>query len=749
MNLPKTKKLGQSRPNIEQIKTYINSTSKPVTRRDVARAFKIKGSDRIWLKKTLRELTGSGEVTLSQRRGFSVSSKTVPSVSIIEIIKVLEDGDLLGKLKKTNNETARIKILISYKSGTTALQVGDHVLAKIQKSGSDVYNATVMRRIERKSSTAIGIITKTSKGMKFLPIDGRRSQEAFIQPHSSISFLDGDIVKVEFNDIGRSIGRKASVLEKFGNQNNSQSVSLISIHEHEIPTEFSAAAIDLATNAKPAMLDDNRKDIRNIDLITIDGSDARDFDDAVWAEKDQTKNNKDGWRIIVAIADVAHYVKPDDALDVEARKRGNSVYFPDRVVPMLPEALSNGMCSLRPNEDRACLAVQITIDNQGKKLSHKFFRALMRSKARVTYEDLQSTFDSKEKIQSSGDFIGKLAIPLYGAFNALHTARLIRGALDIEVPEMQVQLGTNGDVENIKERERLDSHRLIEEFMVLANVCAAETLEEKKYACVYRVHDVPSSDKINGLRVNLEAFGIKLNKGQVVTSKLFNEVLKKAANHDAKETINQLVLRSQSQAIYSSNNLGHFGLGLRRYAHFTSPIRRYSDLLVHRALILAHNYGKDGGKKATMEELEPICEAISLTERRAAVAERSANDRYSAGFMAQKLGESFDAIITSVMGFGVFVRLDNCHADALLPVRSLPYDYYEHDDKRHTLTGRNNGMVFSLGEKIPVTLKTADPITGRLAVDYAGGLPENANVIYKKTSKTKNRRQKFKKLPKH
>jgi ribonuclease R len=372
----------------------------------------------------------------------------------------------------------------------------------------------------------------------------------------------------------------------------------------------------------------------------------------------------------------------------------------------------------------------------------------MRSKARVTYEDLQSTFDSNEKTQSSGDFIGKLAIPLYGAFNALHTARLIRGALDIEVPEMQVQLGTNGDVENIKDRERLDSHRLIEEFMVLANVCAAETLEEKKYACVYRVHDVPSSDKINGLRVNLEAFGIKLNKGQVVTSKLFNEVLKKAANHDAKETINQLVLRSQSQAIYSSNNLGHFGLGLRRYAHFTSPIRRYSDLLVHRALILAHNYGKDGGIKATMEELEPICEAISLTERRAAVAERSANDRYSARFMAQKLGESFDAIITSVMGFGVFVRLDNCYADALLPVRSLPYDYYEHDDKRQTLTGRNNGIAFSLGEKIPVTLKTADPITGRLAVDYAGGLPENANGICKKTSKIKNRRQKFKKISK-
>ena len=748
MNLPKTKKLGQSRPNIEQIKTYINSTSKPVTRRDVARAFKIKGSDRIWFKKALRELTDSGEVTLSHRRGFSASSKTVPPVSIIEIIEVLDDGDLVGKLKKTTDETARIKILISYKSGTPTLQVGDHVLAKIQKSESNTYNATVMRRIEHHRNTAIGIISKNSKGTKFLPIDGRRSQEAFIQPHPIISFLDGDIVKVEFNDIGRSIRRKASVLEKLGNQNNSQSVSLISIHEHQIPTEFSADAIDLATNTKPAMLDGNRRDLRNVDLITIDGSDARDFDDAVWAEKDQTKNNKDGWRIIVAIADVAHYVKPDDALDIEAKKRGNSVYFPDRVVPMLPEALSNGMCSLRPNEDRACLAVQITIDKQGKKLSHKFFRALMRSKARITYEELQSTFDSKEKEQGSEDFITKLAIPLYGAFKALHTARLTRGALDIEVPEMQVQLDKTGEVENIQDRERLDSHRLIEEFMVLANVCAAETLEEKKYPCVYRVHDVPSKDKIDGLRINLEAFGIKLNKGQVITSKLFNEVLKKAAKHDAKETINQLVLRSQSQAIYSSNNLGHFGLGLRRYAHFTSPIRRYADLLVHRALILAHNFGKDGGIKATAEELEPICEAISLTERRAAVAERSANDRYSARFMSQKLGESFDAVITSVMGFGVFVRLDNCYADALLPIRSLPYDYYEHDDKRHTLTGRNNGITLSLGEKIPVNLKTADPITGRLSVDYAGGLSENPNVINKKTNKTKNSRRKFKKLSK-
>ena len=746
--MPKTKKLEQHRPNIEQIKTYINNSSKPITRRDVVRAFKIKGSDKLWLKKTMRELTERGEVTVSHRRSFFGSSEAVPAVSVIEIIEILDDGDILGKLKRTNKETEKIKIWVSNKSETPLPQIGDQVLAKITKSGNNSYSATVMRRIERHQNKAIGIIIKNTKGMQFLPIDGRRSHEAFIEPHPSIVFHDGDIVKVEFKDVRRSVRKRAIVLEKLGNQKNTQSVSLISIHEHEIPIEFSTDAIDLAAAAKPALLNGDRRDLRDINLITIDGSDARDFDDAVWAEKDQAKNNEDGWRIIVAIADVAHYVKPNDALDIDARKRGNSVYFPDRVVPMLPEALSNGMCSLRPDEDRACLAVQIIIDNKGKKLSHKFFRGLMRSKARVTYEDLQSIFESKEKVRDSESFIARLAVPLYGAFNALHTARINRGALDIEVPEKQVQLDTKGNVESIKDRDRLDSHRLIEEFMVLANVCAAETLEEKKYPCVYRVHDIPNKDKVDGLRLNLEAFGIKLIKGQVITSKLFNEILKQAAKHDAKETINQLVLRSQSQAIYSSNNLGHFGLGLRRYAHFTSPIRRYSDLLVHRALILAHNYGTDGGMKTTAEELEPICEAISITERRAAVAERSANDRYSASFMAQKVGESFDAVITSVMGFGVFVRLDNSYADALLPVRSLPYDYYQHDDKRHTLTGKNNGITFSLGERIPVSLRTADPITGRLSVDYAGGLPEKTSVVNKKTRKTRDNRRKLKQLSK-
>ncbi|MDG1888293.1 MAG: ribonuclease R [Alphaproteobacteria bacterium] len=741
--MPKKKNMRDSLPNVEQLKNYINNASREITRRDIARAFNIRGNDKVWLKKTLRELIDSGDITLNHRRKFN-ETNNVPSVSVVEITKIFDDGGATAQLVRPNNETTKNKIVISYTNKSPSYRLGDHVLVKLRKTHEGYYKATVMRRLEKQQSKVIGIVKEIKGSYRLIPIDGKKTHEASIETNPNMPVKDGDIIQAEFIAKRNFSSRKVKTLEIIGNQNDSHSISLISIHEYEIPTEFSVNALTQASAAQPVFFDKNRKDMRDINLITIDGADARDFDDAVWAEVNNTTSNPNGWRLIVAIADVANYVRPDDALDIEAKMRGNSVYFPDRVVPMLPEALSNGLCSLRPNEDRACLAVEIIIDSEGRKQSHKFIRGLMQSKARVTYEELQSEFDMKDQKKNQESLIAKLATPLYGAFFALLKARTNRGALDIEVPEMKVQISVSGQIEAITNRERLDSHRLIEEFMVLANVCAAETLENKKYTCVYRIHDVPSSEKVDGLRLNLNGFGIKLSKGQVITAKLFNEVLKNAEGHDAKEAINQLVLRSQSQAVYSPNNLGHFGLGLRRYAHFTSPIRRYSDLLVHRALISSHNFGTDGDLRPTPEELEPICEEISKTERRAALAERSANDRYSAVFMTKRIGENFDALITGVNNFGVFVRLDGSYVDALLPISSLPYDYYDYDEKRHLLTGRKNQMKIGLGDRIPVTLRTADPITGRLAVAYAVGLSDAFSTKSKKTLIRKNKRRKLK-----
>jgi ribonuclease R len=383
-----------------------------------------------------------------------------------------------------------------------------------------------------------------------------------------------------------------------------------------------------ANAAKPVTLG-KRTDLRDLPLVTIDGSDARDFDDAVFAEADGDAKNPGGYRILVAIADVAHYVRPGDALDTEARKRGNSVYFPDRVVPMLPEALSNGLCSLRPDEDRACLAVEMVIDARGQKVKHRFMRGLMRSSARLTYEQVQAAADGGE----AGIVPEGIIEPLYGAYRLLLAARNERGALDLDLPERKVVLGDDGKVASIEPRERLDSHRLIEEFMVLANVAAAETLEAKRRPCMYRIHESPDPEKVEALKEYLQGLDLPFGTSGVIRPKTFNELLAKVRGGIHETIVNELVLRSQSQAVYSPDNIGHFGLGLRRYAHFTSPIRRYSDLLVHRALIDAHGFGKDGLGEIEMESFNETAEHISMTERRAAAAERSAISRYVAAYL--------------------------------------------------------------------------------------------------------------------
>jgi ribonuclease R len=528
----------------------------------------------------------------------------------------------------------------------------------------------------------------------------RRERRDFAVSATEAEGLDEGELVVAGEIAARRFGPpQARILERLGSAEAPGAFSLLAIAQFEIPNEFPPAALAEAAAAPPPVLGD-RVDLRGLGLVTIDGPDARDFDDAVWAEPDPDPANPGGWHIVVAIADVAGYVRPGSALDREATRRGNSVYFPDRVVPMLPEALSNGLCSLVPGEDRACMAAHLWIDADGRKLRHRFERALMRSTARLTYEAVQ---------EGTATLPPERRAALYGAFAVLDAARVKRGALALDLPEHKVVLDAVRRPVAIVIQPRLDSHRLIEEFMILANVAAAEELEGRRRSCIYRVHDLPAPEKVDALRDFLAEMGkpgLTLAKGERMRPELFNRVLTRAVGTDEALLINDLILRAQAQAAYSPRNIGHFGLALSRYAHFTSPIRRYADLLVHRALL--------GELPQVPAELEPIADQISATERRAVAAERAALDRYRTALLGGAVGSVFTGRVTGVARFGLFVTAGDTGADGLVPMSSLPGDYYRHDTRRHRLVGQRSRRVFALGDAVTVRLDEADRMTGRL-----------------------------------
>jgi ribonuclease R len=569
------------------------------------------------------------------------------------------------------------------------------------------------RLVAEPPSRILGVYRTHPGGGRIVPTDKRAKAEWSVPAGADAGAKPGEIVlAVPLPHTGYGLQR-ARVIERLGTLGDARSVSLVVIHTHDIPTEFSEPALAEATNAGGVGAS-GRTDLRGVPLVTIDGEDARDFDDAVFAEADGA-----GFRLVVAIADVAHYVHPASALDRAAQERGNSCYFPDRVVPMLPEALSNGWCSLRPGEDRGCLFVEISIDANGRKRAHKFGRGVMNSAARLTYEQVQAA-------QDASDDLGQTLPALYAAFNALLAARIARGTLDLDLPERKVVLDANGKVAAVAPRPRLDSHRLIEEFMVLANVCAAEELERLHAPCVYRVHAPPSVEKLENLRQFLHGFGISLPPGNQLHPRDLDGVLRKVKETDAALLVNEVMLRSQSQAAYSIDNIGHFGLGLARYAHFTSPIRRYADLLVHRALIGGLRLGAGALATDEIPRLADTCERITATERRAALAERDAIDRYLAAYMADKVGTVFDARISGVTRFGLFVTVTASGANGLVPVSSLIDDYWMHDEAAQTLTGRRTRLTYRLAQEVEVRLAEASPVTGGLVFHILEGAPSRS-----------------------
>ncbi|MEM8870961.1 MAG: ribonuclease R [Pseudomonadota bacterium] len=715
-------------PTKEQILAWMRDHPGETSKRDVARAFGIKGADRIPLKALLRELQASGEIT--KERKYIREAGTLPPVSVLRVTGADDSGDLWAAPVQWEEDGPEPKILLRLRTHEPALGEGDRILARLTHAEEDgaAYTGRLIRRIGHGPRKLVGIYRSTDGGGRILSIDRKSGHEWTVLPGDRHGTGDGELVEAEQSGPRSRMGvPRARVVTRLGDPSAPKAVSLIAIHNHGIPDAFSDEALDAANAAKPVALS-SREDLRHLPLITIDPADARDHDDALCAMPDPDR--ADGYVVWVAIADVAHYVRPGSALDKAARERGNSTYFPDRVVPMLPEGLSADLCSLHEGVDRPCLAVEIKLDQDGRKTGHRFTRGLMRSPASLTYAQAQAAIDGQSSAQTD-ELLEPVLKPLWRAFHAAEQARKQRQPLNLDLPERRIVLDDDGTVRSVAFRERLEAHRLIEEFMVMANVCAAETLEAKRQPLIYRVHEEPSPEKLDALRETARSAGLILAKGQVMSPKLLNRLLDQAAGRDEAELINMQVLRSMQQAYYFPQNFGHFGLSLRAYAHFTSPIRRYADLVVHRALIAAHKWGKDGLTVEEADALEPTSAWISQTERRSMLAERETTDRYLAAYLAGRIGADFTGRVSGIARFGVFVKLDDTGADGLIPIRSMGDEFFHYDRESQTLMGDRSGLVVSLGQRATVRLTEAEAITGGLMLELleleGKSLPKSAH----------------------
>jgi ribonuclease R len=703
-------------PTKDALLAWIADNPGAQSKRDIAKAFGIKGAARIDLKRLLKELEAEGH--LEKRRKTYRDPDKLPPVSVLKVLPPDALGDLFARPLEWAGEGPEPRILYSGRATDPAVGEGDRILARLQEvQGEDhQYVARLIRKIGSNPRKVLGIFRKGAEGGRIVPIAKGSDKEWIVGPKDSHGAKDGELVEAEqAGPKGRMGLPRARITDRLGDPAAPKAVSLIAIAEHGIPDAFPDAAIAEADSAKPAGLS-GREDLREMPLITIDPADARDHDDACYAHADDDPKNPGGHVIWVAIADVAHYVTPGSALDREARKRGNSTYFPDRVVPMLPDRLSGDLCSLHEGVPRACLAVRMVIDAEGNKRDHRFVRGLMRSAASLNYEEVQAAQDGTPNAKTAA-FVEPVIKPLFAAYTALRAAREKRQPLDLDLPERRIELSPEGEVTSVAFKDRLDAHKLIEEFMVLANVAAAETLAAKRQPLLYRVHEEPSPEKLNALRETAASAGFTLAKGQVLQTRHLNHLLAAAEGTDHDELINISTLRSMQQAYYFPQNFGHFGLALKAYAHFTSPIRRYADLIVHRALISAHDWGRDGLSPEEIERLDDTAKHISDTERRSMVAERDTNDRYLAAFLSDRVGATLSGRISGIARFGAFVKLDETGADGLLPMRAIGHEYFHYDAESQTLMGSDSGLTIGIGDRVTVKLAEAEPVTGGLILD--------------------------------
>ncbi|MCH8685629.1 ribonuclease R [Sphingosinicellaceae bacterium A1X5R2] len=699
-------------PTREEIVAFIKDSPVAVGKREIARAFGLSGAEKIGLKAILKDLEVEGEIERAAGRTFHVGGQ-LPKVAAIKITKVTADGDIFGEPEVWEHPGRPPTVKIMERGRRANLGVGDRCVARIETRGDGRFRGHMLKRLERKVENVLGVVRKAGREWRLEVADKRLRAEFIIPPDMLNEAENGELVLAEPMGRGRPLGlQPVKVIERLGDPFAPKSFSLIAIHQKGIPTEFSDAALAQAEASSRQPLG-AREDLRHIPFLVIDPVDARDHDDAIWAEPDDDPKNKDGWQLGVAIADVSYFVQPGSALDHDARERGNSVYFPDRVVPMLPHSLSSDACSLTSDADKAALVCLMTVSATGQIKSWRFTRALIRCAANLAYEQAQAAIDGHADEHTAPHTKGLWN--LWGGWGALKAARDIREPLDLDLPEKRVILDERGRIVEIRVRERFDAHRVIEDYMIAANVAAAKELEghhASGVTGVYRIHEPPTQEKLVSLKDYLETLEVNLALGQVVRPAVFNRILEVTKEEPFAEQIAEQVLRTQTQAYYGTESVGHFGLSLQSYAHFTSPIRRYADLMVHRGLVRALGLGEGGLTDEQVKHLASTAEHISMTERRAMEAERDTVDRYIAAYLSERIGEVFPGRVTGVAKFGLFVTIEGLGGDGLIPISTLGDERFHFDEASRRLEGGWSGASFFLGQKMPIRLVEANPVTG-------------------------------------
>jgi ribonuclease R len=729
---PRNRSIDQSAglPSRKQVLDFIASSDQPAGKREIARAFGLHGNDKIALKTLLKDMADEGLIDSSPGRAFHQAGG-VPKVTVLRVSQIDDSGNVFAVPEQWHAETPPPRLKVVERGRRGALGIGDRVLARTEQKGES-FIAHPLKKLARSAELALGVVKREGERFWLSPVDKKERRELVITELKDAEV--GDLVLCEVT--GRPPRVNARVDAVLGDPFAPRSFSLIAIHKHGLRHEFAQEAIEEAHRVATLPLGE-RENLTHLPIVAIDPEDARDHDDAIWAEPAKEPDNEGGWNAIVAIADVSFYVRPGSELDREARGRGNSVYFPDRVVPMLPEELSADICSLKAGEDRAAMACHLTIAKDGTLKSWRFTRAKIRVAANIAYEDAQAAMDAagEERIEVSSptcdmppvegrvpaDLVETALKPLWACWRALFAARQKRDPLELDLPERRVMLDEKGRILSVAPRDRLDAHRLVEDYMIAANVAAARALEAKKAPVMYRVHEPPSREKLVALKDYLKTFGIEFTLGQVVKPGTFNRIIERVGDGDGRQEIMEQLLRTQMQARYSPERLGHFGLALPTYAHFTSPIRRYADLLVHRSLVDAYKLGDGGLPRDDAEKFEQIGEAVSMLERRAMEAERETVDRYVAAYLADQVGQLVECRISGVQPFGFFATVEDLGGDGIVFARDLGQEYFRYDEAARQLIGDQSGDVYRIGQRLTLRLAEANPVSGSLRFELPEG----------------------------
>ncbi|KQN40908.1 ribonuclease R [Sphingomonas sp. Leaf407] len=708
-------KTPQGLPTREQVLDFIQSSDTPAGKREIARAFGLSAQQKISLKAMLKDMADEGLIDGAGGRAFHKMGG-LPKVTVLRVADVDDGGNVWAVPERWEADTPPPKVRVRERGRRSALGIGDRILARTEEAGAG-WAAYPMKKLDRASEAVLGVLRQDGDRLWLQGVDKKERRELPVSDAGGAA--PGDLVLAQM--AGRPPRITARVVERLGDPFAARSFSLIAIHKHGIPDIFAEEVLAEARAMAATPLGEGREDLRHLPIVAIDPIDARDHDDAVWAAPDEDPGNAGGWQAIVAIADVSFYVRPGSELDKSARSRGNSVYFPDRVVPMLPEILSADVCSLKAGQDRAALVCHLTIAKDGKLKDWRFTRAVIRVAANIAYEHAQGAIDGVADTPVPAELVTGALKPLWSCWTALAKARAEREPLDLDLPERRIVLDEKGRILSVAPRERLDSMRLIEDYMIAANVAAAKALEAKKAPVMYRVHEPPTREKLVALKDYLDSFDVPFALGQVIRPATFNHVLARIGEADFKPQVMEQVLRTQTQAFYGPQNHGHFGLSLGSYAHFTSPIRRYADLIVHRSLVGAYGLGEGALADADAANMERVGEAISGLERRAMEAERETVDRYVAAYLAEHVGQVMEARITGVASFGFFATVEGVGGDGLVPARDLGQEYFRFDEATQSLIGDHSGETFASGMRLQLRLAEANPVSGALRFELPDG----------------------------